>query len=624
MKLPAPFIQFPLQFDAATLAREVLVYGPEHWREHPQKYPGNLWLPLIASGGNPDLESVAGPMRPTPYLEQCPYLKQVLSRVGAVWGRTRLMKLTAQAEVTPHFDVHYYWRARARVHVPIVTQPSVRFRCGDEEVNMAPGECWIFDTWRRHHVINPNDSERIHLVADTVGSDSFGELAREGRMSGGAPEPPDWRTEFVGPTDERNPPLRYETMNVPVVMTPWELKEHISFLLGETRVHPQLEMTQAVTARFLSAWAALWSEFGPDSAGWPAYRKALTTYEEWLKGNADGLQLLNDSRTINALRIMVLSMALRDKKVADGDELRQTTVALPNAAAAPAAIPGPRATNQGEVNFDRPVFLISPPRSGSTLWFETLAQARGVYTIGGESHALIENVLGLNIADRGLDSNRLDAGAATPAVVAELRRRFFAALRDRDGQVPNGQVVRLLEKTPKNSLRVPFLAQVFPQARFVFLYREVRETLSSMIEAWRSGRFVTYPGLPGWNNELPWSLLLTPGWRDLNGRALHEVVAAQWEVTTRMLLDDLSAIAPERVHFARYDALLADPSGAISRLCAALDFGWDRPLDSKLPLSRYTVSAPDAQKWRRHEHEIMQVLPGLEATIERAQRFAAG
>jgi hypothetical protein len=488
---------------------------------------------------------------------------------------------------------------------------------------MAPGECWIFDTWRRHHVINPNDSERIHLVADTVGSDSFGELAREGRMSGGAPELPGWRTEFVGPTGERNPPLRYETMNVPVVMTPWELKEHISFLLGETRAHPQLEMTQAVTARFLSAWAALWSEFGTDSAGWPAYRKALTTYEEWLNANANELKLLNDSRTINAVRIMVLSMALRDKKVADGDELRQTTVALPNAAAAPAAIPGPRATGQGEVNFDRPVFLISPPRSGSTLWFETLTQAHGVFTIGSESHALIEGVPGLNIVDSGLDSNRLDASAATPPVAAELRRRFFARLCDRDGQVPNGQAVRLLEKTPKNSLRVPFLAQVFPQAHFVFLYREVRETLSSMIEAWRSGRFVTYPGLPGWNNELPWSLLLTPGWRDLNGRALHEVVAAQWEITTRTLLDDLSAVPAERLHVARYDALLADPSAAISRLCTALDFDWDRPLDAKLPLSRYTVSAPDAQKWRRHEHEIMQVLPGLEATIERAQRFAA-
>ncbi|MGH8042847.1 MAG: sulfotransferase [Rudaea sp.] len=615
MKLPVPFIQLPLQFDADVLAREVLIYGPEHWREHPQKYPGNLWLPLIACEGNPDLESVAGPMRPTPYLLQSPYLMQVLSRIGAVWGRTRLMKLTAQAEVSPHYDVHYYWRARARVHVPITTQPSVRFCCGDEEVNMAPGECWIFDTWRRHRVLNPNDAERIHLVADTVGSDSFGELVRDGRMSGGVPVPPDWHTECVAPTDERNPPMRYESMNVPVVMTPWELREHISFLLGETHPHPQMEVTRAVTTRFLAAWSALWAEFGTDAAGWPAYRKALTTYEEWLKANADELLLLNQSRLVNALRIMVLSMALRDKPAADGDELRQTTIVLDTP-------PASRAAGDDKAQFDRPIFIVSSPRSGSTLLFETLALAQGVYTIGGESHAMIEGVPELNIGAHGFHSNRLEATIATPALAEHLRGRFFAALRDRDGQALNGQPARMLEKTPKNSLRIPFLDKVFPQARFVYLYRDPRETLASMIEAWQSGRFNTYPDLPGWNGP-PWSLLLVPGWRELNGLPLAEIVARQWDITTRFLLDDLEALPADRVVVTRYDALLADPAVEIARLCKALDFVWDRPLDGKLPLSRYTLTPPDANKWRRHEWEIERVLPSLQSTLERMQRIVA-
>jgi len=618
VKLPVPFIQLPLQFDAERLASEVLAYGPEHWREHPQKYPGNLWLPLLASGGDPGKETIAGPMRPTPYLRECPYLMQVLSRLGAVWGRTRLMKLTAQAEVSPHFDVHYYWRTRMRVHVPIMTRPSVRFRCGDEDVHMGAGECWIFDTWRRHHVINPNDVERIHLVADTVGSDDFGELMRDGRMSGGVPEPSGWRTQFVAPTEERDPPLRMESENVPIVMTPWELREHITFLLGETRPHPQLETVKAVTARFLGAWSALWSEFGAAEAGWPAYRKALTTYEQWLLGNAMEVQLINESRFVNALRIMVLSMALSDKKLADGDELRQTTVALPNAST---AMPGPR-SGSGETQFDRPVFILSPPRSGSTLLFETLAQARGVYTIGGESHALIEGVPELNIVAHNYDSNRLEAGIATPVLAETLRQRFATELRDRDGVRLNGQPVRLLEKTPKNSLRVPFLAKVFPQAQFVFLYRDVRETLSSMIEAWRSGRFVTYRKLPGWENELPWSLLLVPGWRELDGLPLPEIVAAQWEIATRMLLDDLAAIPQERITVARYDSLLTNPTAEIAHLCNALDFAWDRPID-KLPLSRYTLTPPDPNKWRRHESEIASVLPSIQATMERAQKFAA-
>ena len=37
--------------------------------------------------------------------------------------------------------------------------------------------------------------------------------------------------------------------------------------------------------------------------------------------------------------------------------------------------------------FDRPIFIVSSPRSGTSLLFETLAQSPGLLTIGGESHA---------------------------------------------------------------------------------------------------------------------------------------------------------------------------------------------------------------------------------------------
>lgn len=611
MKLPVSFIQLPLQFDTAALAREIAGYGPEHWHEHPEKYPGNLWLPLIAAEGDPDNDAFAGPMRPTPYLERSPYLTQVLARIGAVWGRTRLMKLTARAEVNSHFDINYYWRERMRVHVPILTQPSVRFLCGDEEVNMAPGECWIFDTWRRHRVINAADVERIHLVADTVGSDDFGELVRTGRMSG-QPAPPDWRAEHVAPNGGVRPPLRCESANLPVVMTPWEMREHIGFLFREAQPQPELDITQAVTARFLGAWHALWSEFGTDTAGFPAYRKTLTTYERWLAGNAMSLRLRNDALLVNVLRMMVLSVALRDHAaIGAGGEQR----------AAPAPMPGPRADEDRDAEFERPVFILSPPRSGSTMLFEILAQAPDVYTIGDESHALIEGTPGLSVLDNDYASNRMDAAAATPDVIAELRRRFLAKLRDRDGNAPLRRPLRLLEKTPKNALRVPFLARVFPEARFVYLQRDVRQTLGSMIDAWQSGRFNTYPQLPGWNGP-PWSLLLTPGWRELIGKPLAQIVATQWGITVRTLLDDLAALPRERVQTIGYDALLADPAAEISRLCRALDFVWDRPFDRNLPLSRYTLSQPAPDKWRRHEAEILNVLPTIRATVERAEKFA--
>jgi hypothetical protein len=194
-------------------------------------------------------------------------------------------------------------------------------------------------------------------------------------------------------------------------------------------------------------------------------------------------------------------------------------------------------------------------------------------------------------------------------------------LRDRERTRPGRGPVRLLENTPKNTMRVPFLAKAFPDARFVYLYRDPREVLSSMIEAWTSGRYRTYPGLPGWSGP-EWSLLLVPGWRELAGRGVAEIVAAQWETTTRILLDDLADLPDERIVRVRYERFLADPQAESQRLAAALDLRWDVELEHDLPLSRHTISAPEAGKWRRHEAEIEAVWPSIAATAERAATFA--
>ena len=311
MKLHAPFIQLPLQFDAGRLPAEVGTFTAQEWRPHPPRLPGNFALPLVTAYGNPESEAVIGPMRPTPYLERCPYLVQVLARLGAVWGRIRLMRLAGHAEVSPHADLSYYWRERVRVHVPIITYPEVRFLCGDAEVNMGPGECWIFDTWREHRVINASHHERIHLVADTVGSADFWDLVGHGHEFG---TPADaWTAQRWIPATEQVPALRFESVNVPTVMTPWELREHIAFLLRDVRPHPQLDLAQRVAARFTADWQGLWAQFGEDPRGWPAYRTTINAFESQMELCAAPLVLINNVPFMRALRATVLSAALMDQ-----------------------------------------------------------------------------------------------------------------------------------------------------------------------------------------------------------------------------------------------------------------------------------------------------------------------
>lgn len=274
------------------------------------------------------------------------------------------------------------------------------------------------------------------------------------------------------------------------------------------------------------------------------------------------------------------------------------------------------------VRFDRPVIVVSTPRSGSTLLFETLAKAPGLHTIGRESHQAIEGLRPLNPSANGFHSNRLGSADATPAVIEAIHRNFAQQLRDREGRPPpQGSPVRLLEKTPKNALRIPFLRAVFPDARFIYLYRDPRSAMASMMEAWHSGRFVTYPDLPGWQG-LPWSLLLVPGWRDLIGRPLEEIVAAQWQATTMALVEDLRQLPPGRVTCVRYDTLIAQPQAEVERLCRFMQLDWDLVL-ADLPLSRYTVTPPDPSKWRRYETEIQRVLPQVQRAQKEAEAFLA-
>lgn len=267
----------------------------------------------------------------------------------------------------------------------------------------------------------------------------------------------------------------------------------------------------------------------------------------------------------------------------------------------------------------RPIFIVSTPRSGSTLLFESLCNAPGLFSTGSESHARIERVADFHPAKRGWTSNRLDETDVSAAAIETLSDLFYSALRDRDGEAPVGPV-RMIEKTPKNALRVPFFAAAWPDAAFLYLYRDVRQTLASMIEAWLSGQFRTYPVLPGWTGH-PWSLLLVPGWRDLIGRSLPEIVAHQWAVTTEILLDDLERLPPGNVRAVSYDGFVAAPQTRLQALAEALELNWDRQLADQLPLSKHTVSQPDGDKWRKFEEFIAPVLPLVERTEARARSF---
>ena len=534
------------------------------------------------------------------------------------------MRLDAGAEATAHVDANYYWSQRVRVHIPVETTPGVRFLCGDAEAHMAPGEVWIFDTWRQHNVLNPPGTRRIHLVVDTVGSDAFWARTRD------PGEPPS----VVAYVPGKDPPLTMETINFPVVMSPYEFNAIWAGLRDDAAAananSPLTEVIAAIDVevrRVQLDWRAAWAAHGDASEGWPKYAVLIRTLSAIAARHAGMVRLANgvdlahfmETSLIPSLHSPQLASSGRGS-VSDTGQPRSTK---PAAGAMPASALPP--TVSAKRSIVRPLIILCAPRSGSTLLFESLASCSpDFYSVGNESHEQIEGIAALKPASRGFDSNVLIASDATPEVSTELRARFLAAARDRDGRPsPAGTLsLRLLEKTPRNALRVNFMRAVFPDALFLYLWREPEESLASLIEGWRSGRFVTYPKLPGWPG-LPWSYVLVPGWRGLAGRPIEEIVAAQWRTTQEHLLRDLADIPSQHIRALNFADFLADPDMTLRAICDFAGVTYDRPPPVDLPLSQHTVTPPARDKWRRYEDRLAPSLPALLPVAEQARAFVS-
>lgn len=103
MRFGSPLLKLPVRFCGETLAREVSALPQDAWVEHPQKFDGNIAVPLVSPDGL-ITNSTSGAMAPTPWLGKCPYILEVMQALDSTWGRSRLMGLQAGSKVPAHVE----------------------------------------------------------------------------------------------------------------------------------------------------------------------------------------------------------------------------------------------------------------------------------------------------------------------------------------------------------------------------------------------------------------------------------------------------------------------------------------------------------------------------------------
>lgn len=127
---------------------------------------GNSALLLVTTKGEQN-HLFDEPMLPTDDLNDMPYTASIWDDLGISKTRSRFMKVAAGGVNMPHLDTGKWWQDKHRIHIPIKTNTKAIFHCGNEEVHMQAGTCWLVNTKNyRHSARNNGAEDRIHLVID--------------------------------------------------------------------------------------------------------------------------------------------------------------------------------------------------------------------------------------------------------------------------------------------------------------------------------------------------------------------------------------------------------------------------------------------------------------------------
>lgn len=303
------FYRLPLRFDAVRLLAESERFAGYEWKPDDRfEASGYRSLCLVSHRGwDGDLQD--GPMQATPHLQRCPYTRQVLAAIGGILGEVRFRWLESGGEVPPHYDNHPACLHRIRLHVPLRTDPTVRFLCGPRDVHMGEGELWAFDRLRLHQVVNRHAEPRVHLVIDVERSARIERLLQRAWWPF-VPARPSTPPRLVAHDARLRAQPRTEGAATSPVLPPGAVDELIACVLqrvdAEAKLRPTArEQLERVLRELRAAWAATWRRLGP--AG-----EALGRYEEIGRAATTAVEALE--RKVPALRrIEVLSSTrLRD------------------------------------------------------------------------------------------------------------------------------------------------------------------------------------------------------------------------------------------------------------------------------------------------------------------------
>lgn len=81
-------------------------------------------------------------------------------------GRVLITRLAPGKKIDPHKDGDAHSAYYERYHIILQNNPGSIFKCGNEQVQMKPGEIWWFQNAVEHCVENYSNDDRLTMIVD--------------------------------------------------------------------------------------------------------------------------------------------------------------------------------------------------------------------------------------------------------------------------------------------------------------------------------------------------------------------------------------------------------------------------------------------------------------------------
>ena len=100
-----------------------------------------------------------------------PLMHEIIAKHYSPGGtiiRAMAARLKAGGKITPHRDKHPSFHAGHRIHIPITTNPRVRFMIDGRPYQFEVGQAYEINNQLQHSVANKGEDDRITFIFDYV------------------------------------------------------------------------------------------------------------------------------------------------------------------------------------------------------------------------------------------------------------------------------------------------------------------------------------------------------------------------------------------------------------------------------------------------------------------------